>query len=184
MVPYYSQYLDVADELWQPRACGVACLKMLLEAKGEHAPTLDEMIAQGCAIGAHGEYGWKHDGLIALARQYGAKLSRNEWRKSESKSLEELNEEGVNFLISELRSGRPVIVSAVKNFEEDDKFHMIILTALEEKDLPAPDTARQADGTVVGFYYHDSDTTKRGDGKNLFIHIDMFRAKWRKMAIF
>ncbi|HBB43986.1 MAG: hypothetical protein UW27_C0001G0012 [Parcubacteria group bacterium GW2011_GWA1_44_13] len=172
-VPYYSQYLDVADELWRPRACGVACLKMLLEAKGEHAPTLDEMIAQGCAIGAHGEYGWKHDGLVALARQYGVKLSRNEWRQSESNTPDELNEEGVNFLISELRSGRPVIVSAVKNFEEDDKFHMVILTGFEEES-----------GEVAGFYYHDSDTASRGDGENLYVPINIFRAKWRRMAIF
>ena len=172
-VPYYSQYLDVSDELWRPRACGVACLKMLLEAKGEHAPTLDEMIAQGCAIGAHGEYGWKHDGLVALARQYGVKLSRNEWRQSESKTTDELNEDGINFLISEIRSGRPVIVSAVKNFEEDDKFHMVILTGFEEES-----------GEVAGFYYHDSDTASRGDGENLYVPINIFRAKWRRMAIF
>jgi len=146
---------------------------MLIEAKTERAPTLDEMITQGCAIGAHGEYGWKHDGLVALARQYRVKLSRNEWRQSESKTADELNEEGVNFLISELRSGRPVVVSAVKNFEEDDKFHMVILTGFEEKD-----------GAVTRFYYHDSDTTKRGEGENLHVSISIFRAKWRKMAIF
>ena len=172
-VPYYSQYLDVTDPMWQTRACGVACLKMLLEAKGEHPPSLDEMIAQGCSIGAHGEWGWKHDGLIALARQYGAKLSRNEWRKSESKSPEELNEEGIKFLLSELIAKRPVLVSAIKKFEEDDKFHMVVLTGFEERD-----------GAVIGFYYHDSDTTKRGEGENLFVPIDIFRTKWRRMAIF
>ncbi|MFZ2303452.1 MAG: C39 family peptidase [Minisyncoccia bacterium] len=172
-VPYYSQYLDVTDELWQPRACGVACLKMLLEALGEETPTLDEMIAQGCAIGAHGEYGWKHDGLVALARQYGVKLSRNEWRKSESKTHDELNEEGINFLISELRAGRAVIVSAIKKFQEADKFHMVVLTGFEEKD-----------GVAIGFYYHDSDTTQKGDGENLFVPMDIFRSKWRRMAVF
>lgn len=172
-VPHYSQYLDVTDSMWQTRACGVACLKMLLSAKGEHSPTLDEMIAQGCAIGAHGEYGWKHDGLIALAKQYGAKLSRAEWRQSDSATPDELNEEGIQFLISELRAGRPVLVSAVKKFQEDDKFHMVVLTGFEEKDA-----------TITGFYYHDSDTEKRGEGKNLFVPINIFRAKWRRMAIF
>lgn len=172
-VPHYSQYLDVTDELWQPRACGVACLKMLLDSRGEHTPTLDEMIAQGCAIGAHGEWGWKHDGLVALARQYGVKLSRNEWRKSDIKSPDELNEEGILFLISELRAGLAVIVSAIKKFQEDDKFHMVVLTGFEEKD-----------GMVTGFYYHDSDTHARGEGENLLIPIDIFHAKWRKMAIF
>lgn len=172
-IPHYSQYLDVTDSMWQPRACGVACLKMLLEAKGEQAPTLDEMIAQGCAIGAHGEYGWKHDGLVALAKQYGAKLSRNEWRQSETKTPDELNEEGIQFLLGELRAHRPAIVSAIKKFQEDDKFHMVVLTGFEEKD-----------SVTTGFYYHDSDTTKRGEGENLFVPINIFRAKWRRMAIF
>lgn len=172
-VPHYSQYLDVTDSMWQPRACGVACLKMLLEEKGEHSPILDEMIAQGCAIGAHGEYGWKHDGLVALAKQYGAKLSRAEWRQSDSATPDELNEDGIQFLISELRAGRPMIVSAVKKFQEDDKFHMVVLTGFEEKD-----------SVTTGFYYHDSDTTKRGEGENLFVPINIFRAKWRRMAIF
>lgn len=172
-VNHYSQYLDVTDPMWQPRACGVACLKMLLDSRGTETPPLDEMIAQGCAIGAHGEWGWKHDGLIALARQYGAKLSRNEWRKSESKTPEELNEEGIMFLISELIAKRPVLVSAIKKFEEADKFHMVLLTGFDERD-----------GAVIGFYYHDSDTTVRGEGENLFVPIDTFRAKWRRMAIF
>ncbi len=172
-VPYYSQYLDVTDELWQPRACGVACLKMLLGSKGEQTPSLDEMIAQGCAIGAHGEYGWKHDGLVALAKQYGVKISRAEWRKSEEKTADELNDEGIQFLISELRAGYPVIVSVIKKFQEDDKFHMVVLTGIEE----------DCD-VVTGFYYHDSDTQKKGEGENLFVPIDTFRAKWRKMAIF
>lgn len=172
-VPYYSQYLDVTDEMWKSRACGVVCLKILLESKGVRTSSLDEMIGQGCAIGAHGEWGWKHDGLVALGKQYGAKLSRAEWRKSDAKTPDELNEEGIQFLISELRAGRPVIVSAVKKFQEDDKFHMVVLTGFDEKD-----------GAATGFYYHDSDTQARGEGENLFVPMDIFRSKWRKMVIF
>lgn len=172
-VTHYSQYLDVTDELWQPRGCGVACLKMLLDSRGARTPSLDEMIAQGCAIGAHGEYGWKHDGLVALARQYGTKLSRAEWRHSDTKSNDELNEEGIDFIVSELRARRPVIVSAIKKFQEADKFHMVVLTGFEERD-----------GIATGFYYHDSDTQVRGEGENLFVPLDTFRAKWRRMAIF
>lgn len=171
--PYYSQYLGVADIAWQPRACGIACLKMLLESRGVQTPPLDEMILQGEALGAYGESGWKHDGLMALAKQYGVKLSRNEWRQSETKTPDELNEEGVNFLISELRAGRPVLVSAIKKFQEDDKFHMVVLTGFEEKDA-----------ILTGFYYHDSAAQSRGEGENLFVPMDIFRTKWRKMAIF
>lgn len=172
-VPYYSQYLDVTSKEWQPRACSITCLKMLLESKGVQAPSLDEMIIQGDAIGAYGESGWKQDGVIALAKQYGAKLSRAEWRKSETKTPDELNEEGINFLISELRAGRPVLASAIKKFEEENKFHLVVLTGFKEHD-----------GNVTGFYYHDSDTQARGEGEHLFVPIDTFRAKWRRMAIF
>lgn len=172
-VPYYSQYLDVTDTKWQPRACSVVCLKMLLESKGVQTPSLDEMIAQGDAIGAYGESGWKQDGIIALARQYGARLPRAEWRQSDIKTPDELNEEGITFLISELRAGRAVLASAIKKFEEENKFHLVVLTGFEEKD-----------GVVTGFYYHDSDTQVRGEGENLFVPIDTFRSKWRRMAIF
>lgn len=172
-VPYYSQYLDVIDELWQPRSCGVACLKMLLDSRGDHPPSLDEMIAEGNAIGAYGEFGWRHDGIIALAKKYGVKLSRAEWRQSETRAPDELNEEGITFLISELRAGRAVMVSAIKKFKEADKFHMVVLTGFKE-----------SDGQVTDFYYNDPDAHSRREGENLFVPVNTFRTKWRRMAIF
>ena len=85
-------------------------------------PSIDEMIRQGEVIGAYGPSGWTHDGLLSLAQKYYTKLSRTEWRKAEGKTAVELNEEGIAFLISELRSGRPLIVSAIKNFELSTNF--------------------------------------------------------------
>ena len=172
-VPYYSQYLDVTDTTWQPRACGLVCLKMLLEASHIQTPSLNEMLVQGDAIGAYGEWGWRHDGLIALGKQYGARLSRAEWRQSETKTDEELSDEGIAFLVAQLLARRPVAVSAIKNFEVADKFHLVVLTGFEEEE-----------GLVTGFYYHDSDTQVRGEGENIFVPMDTFRAKWRRMAIY
>ena len=173
VAPYYSQYLDVVSAEWRPRACGIVCLKILLESRGVSLPLIDEMIEQGVAIGAYGEHGWKHDGLVALAGHYGAKLNREEWRKSDVKTEEELNEDGIQFIISEIRAFRAVIVSAIKKFQESDKFHMVVLSGLEEKN-----------GEVVGFYYHDPDAEGSDDGKNMFVPIDIFRKNWRRMAIF
>ncbi len=172
-VPHYSQYLDVKDSVWQSRACGVACLKMLLGAQFVKTPSVDEMIRQGEAIGAYGPSGWTHDGLLSLARKYYTKLSRAEWRQAEGKTSDELNEEGIAFLISELRASHPLMVSAIKNFEFVDKFHMVVLTGFEEED-----------GKVTGFYYHDSDTHHRKEGKNIFVPIEIFCTTWRRMVIF
>ncbi len=44
-VPYYSQHRDIKDEYWQSRACGLVCLKMVLDfyqnGRGRTSPILD-----------------------------------------------------------------------------------------------------------------------------------------------
>lgn len=172
-VPYYSQHLDVLDSEWKNRACAVTCIKMLLESKGVVAPPLDEMIKHGLELGAHGPSGWIHSGLINLASKYNVALSHAEWRKSESKTSEELNEEGIRFLVSKLRSRNPVIVSVIKKFTEKDKFHMVVLVGFQEQD-----------GVVKGFLYHDPDNMIYADGENQVVSLEVFRDTWRRMAIF
>lgn len=173
IVPYYSQYLNVTDPEWQPRACGVVCLKMLLDSKHVQTPLLDEMIAQGDAIGAYGESGWKHDGLVALAKQYGVKLERAEWRQSDTKTSDELNEEGINTILRQLEIRSPVIVSAIKNFEIKNKFHMVLIVGAEIEE-----------GIVKGFYYHDPDSYTETKGAYQFVPYGIFSTAWRRMAIF
>lgn len=171
--PYYTQFLDVKDPAWQARACGIVCLKILLEAEGVQTPPLDQMIQDGVALGAYGPSGWIHSGLINLARTYGIELARAEWRTSATKTSGELNKEGIAFLTKELRAGRPVIVSAIRHFKEADKFHMVVLVGFKGRGRG-----------VAGFYYHDPDSQTREGGKNQFVPIETFRTAWRRMAIF
>ncbi|HBH71327.1 MAG: hypothetical protein UU88_C0005G0009 [Parcubacteria group bacterium GW2011_GWC1_42_11] len=174
-VPYYSQYLDVEDKEWQQRACGVACLKMLLESNRIKSPSIDEMIKDGVILGAYSENGWLHDGLIALGEKYGAKLYRKEFRKKDSSqdTLEKLNIEGVDMIVRELNEGRPVIISAIKNFYVRDKFHMVLVVGAEMEDV-----------VVSGFYYHDPDSHTESKGAYQFVDINTFSSSWRRMAIF
>ncbi|OIO31035.1 hypothetical protein AUJ77_00855 [Candidatus Nomurabacteria bacterium CG1_02_43_90] len=174
-IPYYSQFFDVTDALWQPRACGVSCLKMLIEARGLKTPSLDMMIADGIILGAYSENGWLHEGLIALGKKYGAELSRKEFRKKDAdvETAERLNKEGVEFIVQTLEEGNPIIVSVIKNFEVRDKFHMVVIVGMKKEV-----------GEVQGFYYHDPDHKVREEAENLFVPIDIFRANWRRMVIF
>ncbi|MHB1118362.1 MAG: C39 family peptidase [Minisyncoccota bacterium] len=172
-VQYYSQFLDVKDPAWKLRACGIACLKMLLETEKVKTPSLDQMIQDGVALGAYGPSGWIHSGLIALAGKYGVNLSRAEWRTSDTKIADKLNKEGIAFLVAELRARRPVIVSAIRHFKEVDKFHMVTLVGFKGRGLG-----------VAGFYYHDPDSLTREGGEHQFVPIETFRSAWRKMAIF
>lgn len=174
-IPYYSQYLNVTDHEWQSRACGVVCLKMLLESKGVKTPSIDEMIKEGVTLKAYSENGWLHDGLITLGEKYGAKLYRKEFRKKDADqdTLEKLNIEGVYTIVGELKEGRPVIVSAIKNFEVRDKFHMVLVVGAEIENE-----------VVKGFYYHDPDSYTESKGAYQFAPFTTFLDSWRRMAIF
>lgn len=174
-IPYYSQYLNVTNPEWQPRACGVVCLKMLLEARGVTTPPLNEMIKDGVALGAYSENGWRHDGLIELGTKYGGSVYRKEFRKKNEDKIiaERLNKEGVNTILEELEAGRPVIVSTIKNFKIRDKFHLVLVVGSEVED-----------GIVKGFYYHDPDSYTEARGAYQFVPFNIFEKAWRRMAIF
>ena len=174
-VPYYSQHLDVADSKWQSRACGVACLKMLLEARSFKTPSLDDMIIEGDRIGAYTEHGWLHDGLISLGSIYGANLYRIEFRRkgADYETSLRLNNEGIEMILQELDAGRPVIVSAIKQFKIHDQYHMVVIVGVEMEK-----------GAVKGFYYHDPDSDTPNGGAYQFVPLAIFRNAWRCMAIF
>ena len=164
-VPYYSQHRDIKDKYWQSRACGVVCLKMILDFyqnRGGVTPTvlvsLDEFLEIALKKEAFGKSGWIHEKLLALAESFGVQAYRKEKMQNEDELKDFLDK------------GNPVIVS-IKNQrfspKFENKFHQIVLTGYDEK----------------GFYYNDSDYQDE-DGKNLFVDKETFGKYWRKMAIF
>ncbi len=166
-VPYYSQHRDIKDANWQKRACGLVCLKMVLDFHKIKAPDINEFLKLSLEKEAyHQTNGWIHDKLLEIAESFGVKVSRKENMESEEK------------LKSFLDKDCPVIVSIKnKRFSPKfgNKFHQIVLTGYDEK----------------GFFYNDSDyqnedskpTIEQG-GKNLFVSFKKFQRYWRKMAIF
>ena len=163
-VPYYSQHFDVEDSFWKRRACGVVCLKMVMDSYNRYSPPLSALISGTDARGGFGPSGWIHDYLVKVAQDYGFSAFRKEYN-SFSEAIEDK--------VSSLAAGRPVIVSAVKNFSERDKFHLVVLVGFEA----GPEG-------LIGFYYHDPDSPDDKEGRAKFVSLEKFRKYWRKMSIF
>ncbi len=162
-VPYYSQFLDVADADWRPKACGMTCVAMLIASRGENFESIDALIKRAVEAGGYGSSGWFHDALVATLQKHGAPAAR----RAE-------NIPGTEPLVQSLDSSVPVIVSVVDEILEQTKFHMVVLVGYEKDEQ----------GTVSGFYYHDPQALSPENGANRFVPIEAFLKHWRKMAIF
>lgn len=186
---YKSQYMDVKDPYWQPRSSSIVCLKMVMDYyragdKKNKLPAVEDLIKEGFLIGGFGINGWMHDAIVMLAHNYGFSAYRQEFRSMDidydSKKTrdgiyhDKLSQDGVEKIVRYLHSKKPVIVSAVKKFQqEEDKFHTVVLIGYEEKD-----------GKIVGFYYHDPNALVREDGEKQFVNMESFEKFWRRLAIF
>lgn len=60
-------------EYWGERACGIACLSMLLEYHGLPVPSMMDLLSIGVDSGAYCERGWIHQGLVNVGAKFGLK---------------------------------------------------------------------------------------------------------------
>ncbi len=172
-VPYCSQYLDVDDEYWQNRACGMACVKMVLDYYKKGGESLMDLIKEGVAKNGYCECGWIHDVLVGMMKERGLEVFRKEYKSADENEQNKLVEKAIKEIANFLKKKRPVIISAIKNFSEEKKFHMVILTGFEK-----------GENGVIGFYYHDPDSRSREEGRHKFVPINVFKKYWRKMSIY
>lgn len=183
-VPYYSQYQNVLEEKWRSRACGVACVKMIIKYfHSENDESIDALIDEGVRIGGYkNDYGWDHESLVRLFRNRGIHSYREEFKsqvlkKGETKGVPSIYDtkmanDGINKIKKMLEAKRPVIVSVDVNFDENKGTHLIVLTGFDYDE-----------SGISGFMYNDPES-KTGIKKNLFVDIDKFRKYWRRLAIF
>lgn len=172
-VPYYSQFLDVEDPQWKARSCGVSCLKMVMDYYKPLGESIMDLVNEGVAKGGYCQYGWIHDVLIKMAVERGLKAWRKEYKSQDIKEQEKLEKVAIKEIMGCIKNNQPVIVSAIRNFSEMDKFHLVVLTGFEKEGR-----------RLKGFYYHDPDSQNRELGKNKFVPIEVFKKYWRKMSIY
>lgn len=183
-VPFVSQYSVERDIDGLSRTCGLACVNKIIDfATGENI-SLGDLVAEGKMV--KGAYepgiGWNHKALVAMLRNHNVgayseefKAVFNDIKSGEVKDSPYLNDHldrGIRKIAKEVEEGRPVIVSGIKGWKEEDKPHMMLVLGFET-----------LDGSISGFYYHDPDD-ENIDGRNNFIDVTTFRNKWRRFAIF
>lgn len=183
-VPYVSQYSLGRDSDGLSRACGAACVKMILDYHGKSVDFLDLVKEGQTMIGAYiSGIGWSHAGLAALLRNHNVGAYAEEFRSIlvDSKNREFLPspfeaghvERGIQKIAGKIIDWKqPVIISGVKNWKEKDKWHLMVITGVEKEGEE-----------IKGFYYHDPDDENK-EGKNNFVDKETFRTYWRKFAIF
>ncbi|HEY4484053.1 MAG TPA: C39 family peptidase [Candidatus Paceibacterota bacterium] len=129
----YSQSLDLNQEEWQRSGCGIASLGMIL---GNKISDLNELYQLGLDTNAYlPGIGWKHQGLVDLAKHFGFLSSYN-------LDLAQMDtSEALAKLKDELKNG-PVIVSVFAHYEHGHKEgHLIVLSSLNDSEAEVLDPA-------------------------------------------
>ncbi len=167
-VPYYSQFVDLADSFWMLRACGAASLKMVSEFCGASAPDLLTLCEEAKERGGYDmQNGWVHDYMLMKAREFGLQAERKE-------GLIDTRE-----LLAHLDAGYPVIVSVEKRALEQKRFHMLVIVGYE-KEI----TNNELPVTNYQFYYHEPESTDKEKGKFRVCNEETFLSYFRGKAIF
>ncbi len=183
-VPYISQYSIGRDSDGRSRACGAACVKMILDYKGISDTDFLTIVREGQTIkGAYiSGIGWTHSGLAELLRNHDVGSYAEEFRSIEvdvehqtfepSQFEDKHVERGIQKIAREVKNERPVIISGIVGWKEVDKPHLMIAVGVEKEG-----------DEIRGFYYNDPDDENE-PGKDKFINVETFRKYWRKFAIF
>ncbi len=105
--------------------------------------------------------GWKHEGLVVLAKAHGVRASRKEF-KGEGDF-----EEGVTVITDVIRRGGVAVVSLTVPDASDT--HLVPIIGYSD----------------TGFYYHEPAADPRDEtAHNRFISLNDFEKRWRRLALF
>lgn len=130
-VPRYPQLLDRSrwrqhgfesaeeSDVWSDRACGVACVAMVLEFATAVPASVVDLLHEGRDQGAYCDRGWLHAGLAELLVRRGVPATAEQV-------------ESVDDLATIVRVGCPVIASVTLQFPLDGSKggHLVLVTGV------------------------------------------------------
>lgn len=124
-----NQMLDTGDEKWSRYSCGICAVKMLMVFKKPELKDVPIMALLNQALEMDGymeNVGWKHQVLVDLAARYGvaADFQKDFYNTPEKKKV------GIKFTNEKLKSGTPVAVSVLKEFNIPRSAHLVVIEGL------------------------------------------------------
>jgi hypothetical protein len=142
-IPRYSQYLDVRDERWRSRSCGIVALKMVLDYwHSVHPlrippPTLAALLRRAYAAGAYvRNVGWSHRGLAAGARSLGLAGRNFDWAALPPRAA-------FKKLLPLVHRG-PVIASVYLDSRTREGGHLVVMTDVTRTHVRVLDPAAKS----------------------------------------
>ncbi|MBL4951430.1 C39 family peptidase [Neobacillus sp. YIM B02564] len=127
-IPRYSQRFEPGEwpagvlcagkgsDYWGDRACGLACLRMILAYFGKPVPSQYELLVEGLQRNAYSPKGWIHKGLAELGESYSLRSAPIVIKNGNQ--LEQI-----------LKTTGPVITSVTHTFPEDGRRggHLVVV---------------------------------------------------------
>ena len=158
--PKLSQRIDVKSKYWKSRSCGIVSLKMIMDywKKPAGGVGLAALIQNGVKIGAHDKrHGWRHKGLVNLAKKYGYQGQNYDWFKNSPQKA---------FLKLTKKIGVPAIASIHSGLNPKKPGHLVVITGIRGKKI----------------YYNDPDSAKRKHVAKV-ASIEKFLRGWKRRII-
>jgi uncharacterized protein YvpB len=166
-IKFVSQNSDEVPAEWHDKACGIACVKMILNFAGAEF-SIKDLINEGLEINGYTEYGWDHESLVRLLRNHGVNSYRQEFRSNDKDIESRLRDDGVSKIKSHIDNGQPVIVSVDKGFGNNNHLHLILVTGYDDEN----------------FIYNDPDSRNGEEKEGATVSEEEFLKYWRGLAIF
>jgi uncharacterized protein YvpB len=166
-VPFISQYSDINFPEWKNQACGIVCLKMLMDYWHSQSTENKTANLESLINNRNGAFienvGWSHSGLVSLTRSYGYDGFNKDLAqfKNPIYCFEQLKADLKRF---------PLIASVWNKFDPTNKGgHLIVITGIDEKQI----------------YFNDPEKINQSEGKESLSVDEFLKAfKLRYLAIY
>ena len=146
-----NQLTDTGDENWRHRSCGICVLRMLMAFRKPELQNVPvtTLLNQALEMGGYMEnVGWKHQTLVDLADKYGIPMDF----QKEFFDTPEKKKTGIKIINEKLRSGMPIAVSVLKEFNIPNSAHLVVVEGLSK-----------IGPLILGYKVVDSHPGKRGN---------------------